>query len=247
MNFLFAFLVPCWGSQLASFLEAPSRLTLANAPGLKLLNSKLNCDLKKFNETVPFGVKCDETYPLYFDSERHTHFGTDVLTEAHLEFAGKLVMRHTDQWALVHLEDLEGVQAEGWNANTITECAGVLMLGGYCQFAAQEVFKDIIGLPDHEMVRVRALFYFIDEWRGETGYLKLEGEYVWTHTYDLNNVKEAENICGATDKWEGKFGESIDVRFAHSEEALRAAFGSTLDDQPCEKSWGISGFEVYVR
>lgn len=70
------------------------------------------------------------------------------------------------------------------------------MLGGYGKLAAYETSKEFTDLPDHSELRIRAIFHFIDEWRGETGYFKVDDTYVWSMTYDLNNVKNPVDYCG---------------------------------------------------
>ena len=234
-----------------SFLGGPSELVLSGHPGIKFANGDQNCRLGVFNDTVRFGLECRETFPFYFDSNMRTHFGASVLTEASLKFEGKGTMNGLDQWALVHQDAFEGTQAEGWSNKTITECSGVTMLGGYCQFSAGETWKEFTELPQHTEVRLVGSLHFIDEWRGETAYIKLgtteENFYVWTKTYDTNNVVEAENLCGKAEVVEGVFGQSFDVKIKHDASKLLVVFGSTLEEQPCEKSWGVSSLQVFLR
>lgn len=234
-----------------SFLATGSEFTIEGHAGVKLINGKGNCRIGTFNTSMPFGICCRDFYPLYVDDSRRTHFGADVLTEANLEFKKKLVINKVDQWALIHFDVFETTEADGWSNSTVTSCGGVRMLGGYCQFSAGTTWKEFLNLPEHEEVRIKAVWHFIDEWRGETGFMELgtsaDTNVFWALTYDITSHKNPINMCGDSDIGEGKFSSTIDIQFKHDTSDLLVTFGSTLEEQPCEKSWGISGFEVYIR
>ncbi|CAG9322267.1 unnamed protein product [Blepharisma stoltei] len=249
--YLFTLLSLSLASELYSYLLEPQELTIEGNAGIKLINGDGNCRLGVFNSTYPFGLICRDYAPLYFDDNRKTHFGVSVLTEASLTFGGKLILTNVDQWALTHYDAFEGVEGEGWSNQTITECGGVRMLGGYCQFSAGESWKEFKDLPEHSQLRVKANYHMIDEWRGETAYLKIgssdDMETVWTQSYDVNSSKDPMNICGEDDVGEGKFSIAVDIKIDHSDSSVIISFGSTLEQQPCEKSWGISGLQIYIR
>ena len=44
-----------------------------------------------------------------------------------------------------------------------------------------------------------------------------------------------------------KIGEFISVTFSHSDDNLELIFGSTLSDDSCEQSYGISDIKIYVK
>ena len=198
-----------------------------------------------FNSSIPFGIVCREYYPLYIDDSRRTHFGADVLTEADLDFEQKLVISQVDQWGLIHFDVFEYTEAEGWSNNTVTSCGGVRMLGGYCQFSAGTTWKEFENLQEHSYIRIKAVWHFIDEWQGETGFIQLGTSagvvIVWALTYDVTANNGPIDMCGDQDVGEGKFV------FPHDTSDLVVVFGTTLEEQPCEKSWGISGLEIYIR
>ena len=71
----------------------------------------------------------------------------------------------------------------------------------------------------------------------ESGFLKVdignkrEFEYVWVEKYDNNQNMNGVNICGSLIP-EGKFSAAIDVEFAHIDNDITLAFGSSLQDDP---------------
>lgn len=247
---IFLLLIQAHSQKIQSFLNTGSDLSIQGQLGIKLSNDYTSCRLRTFNDTILFGIVCSGYYPLYFDDGHHTHFGAEVLTEADLNFKQKTVISGVDQWTLMHVDLFETDQAIGWTQNTITQCAGITMLGGYCELAQGSTWKEFQDLPSHSSIRVKAVWYFIDDWRGETAYMNLgtpsSNTTVWTSTYDRSLYSNLLNICGAS-PGEAKFGVSIDIQLPHTDSDLIVEFGSTLEDQPCKKSWGISGFEIYIR
>jgi hypothetical protein len=80
--------------------------------------------------------------------------------------------------------------------------------------------------------------------RADTG---KDGEmvYKWTEQYDSAQAKGSINVCGAR-YGEGKFSSPIDISFPHQKATLKLAFGATIDQDPCDESYGISNLNVYI-
>jgi hypothetical protein len=152
------------------------------------------------------------------------------------------------QWKLVHFEDF--AQPSGWTDNSNSQCSGVVMLGGYCLFSSQEVMKTFNGLPSHSAVKIVGNFHFIDAWIGETGYLKVkvqgQQQYVWTEGYKAGQAGDGKNLCGAHHA-EGKFFAGIEIVVPHSDDSLEITFGATLEEDPCDESWGVSALQIFTR
>jgi hypothetical protein len=72
-----------------------------------------------------------------------------------------------------------------------------------------------------------------------------ELEYVWAQKYDYSKATRGINICGAKYP-EGKLSESIEVIVNHTDPSVTIGFGSTLDQDPNENSFGVSGLEIYI-
>lgn len=84
-----------------------------------------------------------------------------------------------------------------------------------------------------------AVYHFLDDWRGESGYLRVdsgadgEREYLWVEKYDLSQYPQAYTVCGS-DKGEGKFSTLIDVTVPHRKNQISLEFGATLAGDPCK-------------
>lgn len=183
--------------------------------------------------------------------EGQLHAGVPV--QAGALDAGSVVVGGVAQWTTVLADDF-ATGAQGWSHTSVSSCGGVTMLGGYCNFAQGDVTRTISGLPPHSQLRIQATYHFIDRWVGETAFLKLDvgtnGEMVpvWTESHAQDHEKHGLNVCGSQTVHEGKFAVHVDVVVPHKSPELRVAFGSTMDAQdPCDESWGISGFQVSAR
>lgn len=239
-------------AEVSSFLASSSELNIEGDPGVSFITGQERCRLGYVNTTQPLTLTCHDTSDvLYFDQDSQTHFGTSTLTKAEMKFTNGLTVGNVHQWSLIHIENFEAPQADGWSNNTVTDCGGVSMLGGHCQFSAGETKKEYVGIPTHTYLRLKANFHCIDEWHGETGYVSIGSNNlmnkVWSTKYDINNAIKPINICGDNDKGEAQFSNLIDVMISHESSSIIIAFGSTLEEQPCEKSWGISGLQIYIR
>jgi hypothetical protein len=178
-------------------------------------------------------------------------FSKHLKPENGIEFSGSFKIRGISQWKLVFEEDLKK-QPNGWSKNTVTECGGIRMLGGYCQFSSGEVLKTIENLPVHAQLRVEATFHFIDAWHGEAGFLRIDNgkdnemQYAWVENYSAFEGAHGINVCGG--KWpEGKFSVPINVAIPHKAASVKIGFGSTTEQDACDQSFGVSGIRIYIR
>jgi hypothetical protein len=167
-------------------------------------------------------------------------------------FSGDLKIRGVKQWKLFIEEDFSGDSAKGWTKNTLTECGGIRMLGGYCQFGGGEFQKSFLSLPSHSQLRVQATYHFIDAWDNEAGYMRLNNgrngdlQYAWIERYSAFVGSNGINVCGG--RWpEGKLSSPIDVVIPHKSDNITVSFGSTIEQDPCDESFGVSGVRIYVR
>ncbi|CEM20973.1 unnamed protein product [Vitrella brassicaformis CCMP3155] len=170
-----------------------------------------------------------------------------------LDVEGELKSFGVPQWRLWHKEDFSG-SVTGWDNNTVTQCAGLTMLGGYRAFSEGEVSKVFKGLPPHSHIRIRATYHFIDAWIGETGFMRADvgrsGEliHVWTERHSQDHEQDGVNVCGDPSVSEGKFAVPIDISFTHTADQITIAFGSTMKGVSADKeSWGVSSMEIYVQ
>jgi len=140
-----------------------------------------------------------------------------------LNFAG------VSQWMLA-LSETFTIGGSGWTNSSVSTCGSPdkPILGGYGVFAGGEVSKQYQQLPAHNQIRFKATFHFIDGWTGETAYLKLDHQVVWTDMHDYMTSKNGINICGSASAAESKFAVPIDVVIPHTASSMAVTFVSTL-------------------
>jgi len=159
--------------------------------------------------------------------------------------AVSFIQNDVHQWAMVHHEDFEA-QIKGWSAHEVSSCDGVdHHLGGHCKEVGGEVTKTFSGLPPHTHIRVQARYHFLDSWEGESAFAKVDNRIVWTEVNDMRGL-DLPSFCGG-DHPDGKFSVPVDVTLKHSAESIVVAFGSTLDEHPCNESFGIDDVMISVR
>jgi hypothetical protein len=174
-------------------------------------------------------------------------FPRSINAERGLNYTGDLKVRGIPQWRVVHEDDFTG-----WSNSTTTECAGIKMLGGYCQFGGGEVTKTFTDLPVHSTLRIQANYHFIDAWDTETAFMRINNgkdgmmQYIWTERYSAFSGNGGIDVCGG--RWpEGKFSVPIDVSIPHVEGSVKIGFGSTIEQDPCDESFGVSGVRILIR
>jgi hypothetical protein len=164
-----------------------------------------------------------------------------------LNFTGDFKVKGIPQWRLLYEDDFTG-----WSNNTTTECGGITMLGGYCVFGGGEVTKTFKDLPTHTSIRIQANYHFIDAWNAETGFMRINNgkdgmmQYIWTERYSAFIGNYGIDVCGG--RWpEGRFSTPIDVSIPHTDSSVKIGFGSTIEQDPCDESFGVSGVRILIR
>ena len=152
-------------------------------------------------------------------------FAKELKAKNGITFNGELKFRGVPQWRLIFEEDFSQDNLPGWSKSVVTECGGVRMLGGYCNFAGGEVQKTYENLHEHTNVRIQATFHFIDAWDNEAGFMRINNgkdkamEYIWTERYSAFMGFNGINVCGG--RWpEGKFSSPIDVTIPHRDSSI---------------------------
>lgn len=200
-----------------------------------------------------FSISSQDQPMLVIDNHQTVSIHMPKLSVRSVDFGGDLVVQGVSQFKMIWREDF--LDARGWSGTVgkigVSTCAGIPMLGGYKLFGRGMVQKTFIELPVHRELRIRANFHFLDQWTGESGYMKLNSsssaplDYVWTD-FHFQKSDCGVNICGG-DTADSKFSVPIELTLPHSAERFTIEFGSTLDGDPVQQSWGVSGLEIYVR
>ncbi|CEM20972.1 unnamed protein product [Vitrella brassicaformis CCMP3155] len=161
-------------------------------------------------------------------------------------------------WVLIALDTFDestGADKVKWSSHEESRCGSTpdVFLGGHCKLAAGVVSKAYQGLPAHSRIRLTARAHFLDEWRGESLYLRVDGTPVWSERYHWCTAFNTTaclgygvNVCGQSRP--DRLSVPIDVTVPHDRDGVEVVFGSTIDDSvdPCDASWGIDDVAVFV-
>lgn len=99
-------------------------------------------------------------------------------------------------------------------------------------------------------MRVVANYHFFDLWESNQGYLKYKNEeglqYLWFERVDSREMlfsKGVKTVCGKAQS--KQYSQIIDINFAHSSSSIDLYFGSTLEGDACDGSYGVSNVQIY--
>jgi hypothetical protein len=168
-------------------------------------------------------------------------------------------------WSAIPLPVASGLQTPNLPLGISTDC-GVAMLGGPGIFQNAGSITKTFALEDTNMETVRVVgnYHFIDNWSGQSGFLKTEDPtdgqtVVWAKQYSItprgsDSITKKKlaslNVCGDPTIGEHSFSNKIDVVVPVVDGKLTLIFGSTWELQnegkiPC--AWGISGLKFLAR
>lgn len=202
-------------------------------------------------ETGSFVIKNQRINIIEIDSKDNLKINADNLKIQGVRYYGDFYIEKEKQWKLFIHENYWS-EPYGWTNNSISTCGGINMLGGYGLLAGGENVKEFSDIPKHSYIRIVASYHFIDAWSGETGFMRVnigkDGgmEYVWTERHDFSKGANVTSICGAKYP-ENKLTSTIDLTFPHQDKTLMIGFGSTLDQDPFENSFGVSNLQIYIK
>ena len=153
------------------------------------------------------------------------------------------------QWTLISYDDFSSSEnIKDYSFQQLMSCNSKnenLFIGGHCLLSKEEVSKKFFIGYSHENIRIKASFHMFDNWNGEMGYMKINDQIVWAKE-GKSNEKNGINICGG-DYNDPAFNLGIDIVIPHNESELIITFGSTLDKDPCEASYGFQDVMLYIK
>ena len=191
-----------------------------------------------------------------------TSAGDIILATASLA-AGSLsadkgfIVNDVPQWSLVHSEDFGKTRnSSGYVTSSdgtepqVKKCQNGLYLLGF-QSPSISMSKTYQNLPAHDMVMIKAVYHFIDDWGGETGYMAIstgeeDPKYVWTESYNQMDYQYSVDACGNPKIGEGRFTAPVEVALRHTADAITVKFG-TYPLELTNGNYGVSLVEIYVR
>jgi len=126
----------------------------------------------------------------------------------------------------------------------------VLACGGYNIVTTRSNYNHVVfsvnDVPTHTQLRITATVHFVDDWQGETAWMKVNGHYMWTASHDQRGTGSKISICGSDVYPDSRFSQSIDVTFINTDFAIRVEFGDNLEEG-AEAYFGLSSVTVYSR
>jgi hypothetical protein len=167
------------------------------------------------------------------------------------------------QWKMILHEDFQPGTVGDWTNqgdqfplppnNGISTCTSVThnnadhFLGSYSNMEAVKTFL----LPSHSRLRIKGRVHFIDEWKGEMVYLKMNGDIVWTKNHKwckkiLTTLCEDKgvSVCG-NPSFPDTLSVPIDVVVSHSGTKLELAIGSNVKSGD-GATWGFDDLQIFI-
>ena len=172
----------------------------------------------------------------------------DVMADTVNMRGTSFILEGVRQWGLVHHDDFETEKSlKDWSDKRTSKCKNGTntFLGGHCNFSYNEVTKTFKNLPSHEKLKLNAALHMLDNWDGEYAYMKIDGVKVWTKK-GQQSQNGGIDICGGESN-DPAFNIPIDVSLPHSSNEVTVSFGTTLEKDPCNHSFGIDDVMIYVR
>jgi hypothetical protein len=168
--------------------------------------------------------------------------GTSILLNS-INTHGPVLFANIPQWRMVY-HDSFVKPAIDWSIDKTTTCNSFQMLGGVCQVSNKEIFKTYKLTSPHTHVKIEAFYHFLGNWDSNTGYLKVDEKFVWTHRCNSLN-KPSVKMC--PDFEVCKLAAPVTTTLTHSSGGLKLTFGSTLGGNPCDGSYAISDVRIYIK
>ena len=161
-------------SILSTNIHVKSSLKMSSIRVLHTTHSKSKIKLRNFNGETTI-KNTGERFKISKDRQKAslkisaTSLSTKEKTEfyAGLNVDRDLVIDKRRQWLLAYSSEFFKYKKE-----VLTVCGPYKVLGGHCVSSTKEL-KESFDLPEHRFVRIVLNFHFIDNWEGETGYIKV--------------------------------------------------------------------------
>jgi hypothetical protein len=189
-----------------------------------------------------FTINLQQHEMLSVNEEGKMRMNADLYVH-NLNVDNNLMVGGISQWRLVRADVFsDKAVPTKWAFDDRLNCRSLSMLTSSKSKTISYTYSD---LPAHTQVRFEAVAHFVDDWQGETAYMKIDGEYIWTysnHGPSLNPI----NLCGSPLYGENAFSIPIDVSIWNPTSTLKVEFGSNLDDG-VTAYFGVSSITLSIR
>ena len=220
-----------------------NQLNTENKYTLKVENKKSNEMSLDFNNKKLLKINNHESITFYNDLK---------INSSTIEFAlnNEKIKNHNEkQFILFSSEDFNF--SNDWNTKT-SKCGLNTILGGYCILSHNEIKKKYKINTIFSEIKINVNFDFFDNWEGESAYMKINEKVVWIDSYNWCDKlltyrckEKAINVCGA--EFPDRINVPIEIILPLNENEFTLSFGSNIEKNSCEASWGIENIEIYVR
>jgi len=155
-----------------------------------------------------------------------------------------IVVGGISQWRLVRSDVFtDQTISTTWSYETYLQCPAFSMIS---TTKKTPITYTCLNLPAHTQVQLQATVHFVDDWQGETAYLKINGEYAWTKSHGQEIIGHTVNVCGSSQFGETSFTVPVDIAVWNKDNQLKVEFGTTLD--PSVTAYlGLSSINLYIR
>lgn len=199
------------------------------------------CTLKIKNGELQFAI---DSNPFLSVNQVQVESSKNTVFARGLELTGEIEIDGKRQWVLAYRMDYRD-----FDPSIIYECGIYKLIGGYKKTSIDEMTKSFL-LPPHTMVKIEGHFHFIDNWKGESGFVKVilnkkDSQVLFTESADIRGITNGIDTCGGATV-DPIIARKFDVVVLHDEPTLDLVFGSTLTCDPGYASYGISDLEIYI-
>lgn len=122
------------------------------------------CSLRIYNGMLEFAadkIPFLSANHVEVTTSKRTVFSKGVHIKNDMEIDGKR------QWSLAYRMDYKD-----FDPSIIYECGIYKLIGGYKKTSLDDMTRSFI-MPKHKMVKIEGHYHFLDNWKGETGYVKV--------------------------------------------------------------------------
>lgn len=124
-----------------------------------------------------------------------------------------------------------------------SDCDTYRIFGGMYSFSSGSLLKIIGGLPPHFQFRLILKVFFIDSWDNESFNLYIDGN-LDPISQQNRALTHTTNLCGYT-SWNEEIMD-FSIYRPHTTASINIRIESTLNQVPCDESFGISQFYVVL-
>jgi len=196
------------------------------------------------NKKGLFTIDLQQNEMISVNSEGKVSMNADVYVN-NLNINGDIVVGGISQWRLVRSDIFSDNTIKTlWTYEKYLQCSPSFSI--ITTTKNTPITYTYENLPAHTQVQIQATVHFIDDWQGETAYLKIDDEYMWTKSNSHERSGNSLNLCGSPLFQENSFSVSIDVAVWNKNTQLKIEFGTTLDPS-VTAYFGLSSINLYIR